>query len=72
MEDLSDQFLVEGRELVQVASDDLAALAGQPDSPDLIDAVFRAVHTLKGSTGLFDLRPFGDMLHAAEIGRAHV
>ena len=66
MEDLSDQFLVEGRELVQVASDDLAALAGQPDSPDLIDAVFRAVHTLKGSTGLFDLRPFGDMLHAAE------
>lgn len=66
MEDLSDQFLVEGRELVQAASDDLAALADRPDDADLIDAVFRAVHTLKGSTGLFDLGPFGDMLHAAE------
>jgi two-component system chemotaxis sensor kinase CheA len=27
---------------------------------------FRAVHTLKGSTGLFDLAPMGLMLHAAE------
>ena len=66
MEDLSDQFLVEGRELVQAAGDDLAALADRPNSLELIDAVLRAVHTLKGATGLFDLRPFGEMLHAAE------
>ncbi|HEV2673787.1 MAG TPA: chemotaxis protein CheA [Aliidongia sp.] len=66
MENLNDQFLAEGRELVQSAGDDLVALAARPDDPDRIDAVFRAVHTLKGSTGLFDLRPFGDMLHVAE------
>jgi len=66
MDQLIDQFLVEGRELVQQAADDLTALAGRPDSAPLIDAVFRAVHTLKGSTGLFDLQPFGEMLHAAE------
>jgi two-component system chemotaxis sensor kinase CheA len=66
MERLADQFLIEGRELVQAASDDLAKLADRPDSPGLIDAVFRAVHTLKGSTALFDLRPMSDMLHAAE------
>jgi two-component system chemotaxis sensor kinase CheA len=66
MEELSGQFLVEGRELVQAASDDLAAMADRPDSPDLIDAVFRAIHTLKGATGLFDLQPLGEMLHAAE------
>jgi two-component system chemotaxis sensor kinase CheA len=66
MDHLADQFLAEGRELVQQAADDLAALADRPDSPDLIDGVFRAVHTLKGSTGLFDLGPFGEMLHVAE------
>jgi len=66
MDQLIDQFLVEGRELVQQAADDLTALADRPDSAPLIDAVFRAVHTLKGSTGLFDLQPFGEMLHAAE------
>jgi two-component system, chemotaxis family, sensor kinase CheA len=63
MEGLRDQFLVEGRELVENAAADLLALAGEPDR---IDSAFRAVHTLKGATGLFDLKPMGALLHAAE------
>jgi two-component system chemotaxis sensor kinase CheA len=66
MDDLVDQFLAEGRELVQAASDDLALLETGAGGPDLIDSLFRTIHTLKGSTGLFDLQPLGDMLHAAE------
>lgn len=66
MDNLVDQFLTEGRELVEAAGDDLDALAARPDSAERIDSLFRTIHTLKGSTGLFDLQPLGDMLHAAE------
>jgi two-component system chemotaxis sensor kinase CheA len=65
-DDLMVQFLSEGRELVASAEHDLASLARQPDDAGALDGCFRAIHTLKGSAGLFDLRPMSLMLHAAE------
>lgn len=66
MDDLLKQFLVEGHELVQQASEDLLALERSPGDADLIDSAFRSIHTLKGSVGLFDLGPMSEALHAAE------
>ncbi len=65
-DDLMVQFLSEGRELVASAEHDLASLARAPDDAGALDGCFRAIHTLKGSAGLFDLRPMSLMLHAAE------
>jgi two-component system chemotaxis sensor kinase CheA len=71
MDELLAQFIVEARELVQSANDDLLALDGAPDGAGKLDSVFRAVHTLKGSTGLFDLAAMQAVLHRAEddLGR---
>ncbi|MBM6595235.1 chemotaxis protein CheA [Microvirga pudoricolor] len=66
MDDLLHHFIVEAKELIQQASDDLLALERRPFDPHRLDSAFRAVHTLKGSVGLFDLKPLGDLLHAAE------
>jgi two-component system chemotaxis sensor kinase CheA len=66
MDELLDQFLIEGRELVQQASEDVLALDRDPSDAARLDSVFRAIHTLKGSVGLFDLAPMGQALHAAE------
>jgi len=66
MDDLLEQFLIEGRELVEQASNDLVALEHDPSDAARLDSVFRAVHTLKGSVGLFDFAPMGVALHAAE------
>jgi two-component system chemotaxis sensor kinase CheA len=66
MDELLDQFLIEGRELVQLASDDLLALERDPADTARIDSAFRAIHTLKGSVGLFDLAPMSAAMHAAE------
>jgi two-component system chemotaxis sensor kinase CheA len=66
MDELLEQFLVEGRELIQQVSDDLLALESQPSDTGRIDSAFRAVHTLKGSVALFDLAPMGAMFHSAE------
>ena len=66
MDELLAQFIVEARELVQAAIDDLLALESQPDNAARLDSAFRAVHTLKGSTGLFDLTALQSTLHKAE------
>lgn len=65
-DDLLSEFLNEGRDLVAQAGEDLAALARTPTDLATLDSCFRAIHTLKGSTGLFDLTPMGRLLHAAE------
>ena len=57
MDELLEQFLIEGRDLVQQASDDLLALERDPLNASRIDSAFRAVHTLKGSAALFDSIP---------------
>ncbi|MGP3699552.1 chemotaxis protein CheA [Rhodobacter sp. NSM] len=66
MDELVEQFLIEGRELVQQASDDLLALEHSPGDRSRIDSAFRAFHTLKGAVGLFDLPAMAAVLHAAE------
>ncbi|WP_396593836.1 Hpt domain-containing protein [Brevundimonas sp. R86498] len=66
MDELLEQFLIEGPELVEQAGADLLALEQRPADTALIDSAFRAVHTLKGSVGLFDLKPMGAVLHRAE------
>lgn len=66
MDELLAQFLIEGPDLAHQATDDLLALERTPTDPGLIDSAFRAVHTLKGSVGLFDLPAMGRVLHAAE------
>ncbi len=66
MDELLDQFLIEGRELVADAQSHLAALTADPSDAAHIDGAFRAFHTLKGSVGLFDMAPAGRVLHAGE------
>ena len=66
MDDLIAQFALEARELVQQASDDLLALEADPGSLERLESVFRAIHTMKGSTALFDFGPMLGILHHAE------
>ena len=46
---------IEARELIRQATDDLIALERAGASPERIDGVFRAFHTLKGSAGVVEL-----------------
>ena len=64
--DLKNQFLIEGRDLVETAGDCLLQLEKEPEDRVLIGALFRAVHTLKGNSGLFAVAPLTRVVHAAE------
>ncbi|MBP2547950.1 two-component system chemotaxis sensor kinase CheA [Neorhizobium galegae] len=66
MDELIEQFAVEARELVEQASGDLLALEADPGNRERLESAFRAMHTLKGSVGLFELGPMQDVLHQAE------
>lgn len=66
MKELVDQFIIEGRELIEQATDDLLALERNPSDAARLDGAFRAVHTLKGSVALFGFAPMERALHAAE------
>jgi two-component system chemotaxis sensor kinase CheA len=61
-----EQFLIESRELVAQASDDLLALEENPGDRERLDSAFRAFHTLKGAAGIVDFVAMGRALHAAE------
>lgn len=66
MDDLLEQFLVEGRDLVAQVHGDLIALGSDAGNRAALDSLFRAIHTLKGSVALFDMAPAERLLHAAE------
>ncbi len=65
-DDLLEQFVAEARDLLAEAGADLLALERAPDDAARINRLFRSVHTLKGSSGLFDLPALTRVLHAGE------
>ena len=60
------QFLEEGAELLDAVDTGLLALERDPGDRDLVNEVFRAAHTFKGASGLFEFGPLTSMTHAAE------
>jgi two-component system chemotaxis sensor kinase CheA len=65
-DDLLPYFLAEGRELVERAGEALSDLERGHSPEEALEGAFRAIHTLKGSAGMFDMAELGAMLHAAE------
>ena len=70
MSELHDEFLAEAQEIIESLSRDLLLLdQAQKDGrvqPDLINEVFRGVHTLKGIAGMFGFQTLSAMAHTLE------
>ncbi|WP_432563202.1 chemotaxis protein CheW [Kineococcus sp. SYSU DK003] len=60
------QFVAESADLLADVDDGLLRLEADPGDSELVNAVFRAAHTFKGSSGLFDLPELTRLTHAAE------
>ena len=59
-------FVLESRELLEDMENALLAAGQQADTPDTINAIFRAAHTIKGSAGLFGLDHMVAFTHVVE------
>lgn len=59
-------FLTESGELLDRLENDLVTLEQSPGDPELINQVFRALHTIKGSASFLALTNLVKIAHAAE------
>lgn len=66
MDSALQTFIEESAELLQQMEDALLRLEAEPDNQEIIDAMFRAAHTIKGSAGLFALDEIVAFTHVVE------
>jgi two-component system chemotaxis sensor kinase CheA len=66
MTTLLERFIPEARDYLESATAGLLKLERNPADDGLVNEVFRAVHTLKGASGLFDIPALTRLLHAGE------
>ncbi|HEX5304751.1 MAG TPA: chemotaxis protein CheA [Dyella sp.] len=64
--ELRDDFLVEAGELVERLGEQLVGLEAAPQDSELLNAVFRAFHTVKGGAGFLNVEPMVQLCHHAE------
>lgn len=66
MDDARQTFYAESREMLEEMENLLLELESLPDDPQQLDALFRCVHTIKGSAGLFALDHVVAFTHVVE------
>ena len=66
MDDLLQEFIAETRETLEALSGEIVAWESAPEDRARLDAIFRFVHTVKGSCGFLDLPRLARLSHAAE------
>ncbi len=63
---LIQEFLVESEELLQRMDQDMVTLETTPNDADLLNRIFRALHTIKGTSGFLGFEPIVRLSHRAE------
>ncbi len=59
-------FVQEANEHLETLENDLVALEASPQNADLLNRLFRAIHSVKGTAGFFGLTPITDLAHVME------
>jgi len=65
-EEILQDFLVEAGEILEQLSEQLVELESRPDDANLLNAIFRGFHTVKGGAGFLQLNELVECCHIAE------
>ena len=65
-EDILQDFLVEAGEILELLSEQLVELENNPGDTELLNAIFRGFHTVKGGAGFLAMTELVDACHGAE------
>ncbi|HDR04148.1 MAG TPA: chemotaxis protein CheA, partial [Candidatus Marinimicrobia bacterium] len=66
MLEVIDDFVVETNELLDELNEDLLQLESAEEDNELINRVFRAFHTIKGTSSFLDFKALSEIAHSAE------
>ncbi|ANJ66615.1 chemotaxis protein CheA [Halothiobacillus diazotrophicus] len=64
--ELLQDFLIEAGELLDALDTQLIGLEQAPSDKNLLNAIFRAFHTIKGGAGFLEVLPLVEVCHRAE------
>lgn len=64
--DILQDFLTEVGEILELLSEQLVELEQRPDDTDLLNAIFRGFHTVKGGAGFLQLDAMVECCHVTE------
>ena len=64
--ELFKDFLIETQELLEGLEEHLVELEAKPDDPELLNEIFRAFHTIKGTSGFLGFSRTSELTHRAE------
>ncbi len=65
-DEIMQDFLLEAGEILELLNEQLVELESRPEDNDLLNAVFRSFHTIKGGAGFLSIEPLVDVCHTAE------
>ena len=63
---LLNEFLVESFENLSSLSNDLTLYEKEPENKDLLNKIYRTVHTMKGSASFLGFKRLQEVTHSAE------
>lgn len=66
MDDLVSEFLTETNESLEIIDVELVKFEQEPNNAQILDNIFRLVHTIKGTCGFLGLPRLEALAHAAE------
>jgi len=65
-DEILQDFLVEATEIVEQLNEQLVDLEQMPEDNDLLNAIFRGFHTVKGGAGFLSIESLVEVCHRAE------
>ena len=65
-DDIVQDFLIESREILEQLQEQLVDLEQRPDDRELLNAVFRGFHTIKGGAGFLNFDALVAVCHRTE------
>lgn len=65
-DEILQDFLVEAGEIIDLLDGQLVDLESNPDDVELLNAIFRGFHTVKGGAGFLGIEPLVILCHRAE------
>ncbi|MCS6291610.1 MAG: Hpt domain-containing protein, partial [Nitrospira sp.] len=65
-QEILNDFLTETTEMIDGLDQKFVELETQPDNKDLLNEIFRAMHSMKGSAGFLGFTHLVDITHRAE------
>ncbi|WP_457621890.1 chemotaxis protein CheA [Persephonella sp.] len=66
MKEILEEFLIEADEILSNLDRDLIELESSPEDKDLLNSIFRSMHTLKGGAGFLALTSIVEIAHKIE------